>query len=82
MNEVTKIADRIRDGSTIETLIKGQDDITESRIIKGMVGRELLDRFPKRTPNVGDIAFEVKNWRVHDPLDESRLKIKDVSQQK
>lgn len=82
LNEVTRIADEItviRDGSTIETLVKGRDEISESRIIKGMVGRELLDRFPKRTPNIGDVAFEVKNWIVHDPLDESRVKIKNVS---
>ncbi len=82
LNEVTKIADEItviRDGSTIETLIKGQDEISETRIIKGMVGRELLDRYPKRTPNIGEVAFEVKNWLVHDPLDESRVKIRNVS---
>ena len=28
--------------------IKKIDDISEARIIKGMVGRELTDRFPKR----------------------------------
>jgi putative multiple sugar transport system ATP-binding protein len=49
------VADKItviRDGSTIETLVKGKDDITESRIIKGMVGREIADRFPKREPGI------------------------------
>ncbi|MGE5676601.1 MAG: ATP-binding cassette domain-containing protein, partial [Pseudomonadota bacterium] len=45
LNEVTKISDEItviRDGATIETLVKGRDEISENRIIKGMVGRELL----------------------------------------
>ena len=82
LNEVTRISDRItilRDGSTIETLVKGQDEITESRIIKGMVGRELVDRFPKRTAEIGEVAFEVENWTVYDPLDEDSLKIKNVS---
>ena len=82
LSEVTKISDEItvlRDGTTIETLIKGQDEITESRIIKGMVGRELLDRYPKRARNIGAITFEVRDWVVHDPLDESRVKIKKVS---
>lgn len=82
LNEVTKIADEItvlRDGSTIETLIKGVDEISENRIIKGMVGRELVDRFPKRVQYIGDIAFEVKDWIVHDPLDEDRVKIKNVN---
>lgn len=82
LNEVTRIADEItviRDGATIETMVKGEDDITEARIIRGMVGRELLDRFPKRTPQIGEVAFEVKDWVVYDPLDESRCRIKGVS---
>ena len=82
LNEVTKISDEItvlRDGATIETLVKYQDEISENRIIKGMVGRELLDRFPRRIPNIGEVAFEVENWTVHDSLDESRIKINNVS---
>ena len=82
LNEVTRISDKItilRDGSTIETLVRGKDDISEARIIKGMVGREMLDRFPKRVPNIGEVGFEVKNWVVYDPMDEERVKIKDVN---
>jgi len=82
LNEITKISDQItviRDGSTIETLTKGVHEITEGRIIKGMVGRDLVDRYPKRTPNIGDVTFEVKNWTVYDPLDETRKKIDNVS---
>jgi putative multiple sugar transport system ATP-binding protein len=44
-----------------------------------MVGRELKDRFPKRKHQIGDIRFEVENWDVYDPIDESRKVIKDVS---
>ncbi len=82
LNEVTKISDEItvlRDGATIETLIKGQDEIKEGRIIKGMVGRELIDRFPKRTPKIGQIGLEVKDWVVYDPANEDKMKIKNVS---
>jgi len=82
LNEITKIADQItviRDGSTIETLTKGEHEITEARIIKGMVGRDLVDRYPKRTPNIGEVTFEVKNWTVYDPLDETRKKIDNVN---
>ena len=42
IHEVTRIADQItiiRDGSIIETLVKGVDEFSENRIIKGMVGR-------------------------------------------
>lgn len=82
IHEVTRIADKItviRDGAVIETLEKGADDISENRIIKGMVGRELVDRFPKRTPNIGEIGFEVRDWVVYDPLDEDRIRINHVS---
>jgi len=82
LNEVTKVADVItviRDGKTIETLIKGVDEITEARIIKGMVGRELVDRFPKRTHKIGEVCFEVKNWSAYDSKDESKLVLKNIN---
>lgn len=82
LKEVTKVADKItviRDGSTIETLTKGKDMITEDRIIKGMVGRELVDRFPKRVSKIGDMMFEVKNWKAYDPLNEEREVLKDIN---
>ena len=82
LNEINAIADKItilRDGSTIETLDKAKDDITEPRIIKGMVGRELTDRFPKRVPNIGEISFSVKNWTVHHPIYTERKVVEDVS---
>lgn len=82
LNEISKVSDKItviRDGAVIETLVKGIDDISEDRIIKGMVGRELVDRFPKRVPKIGEVAFEVKDWNVYDPLVEDKKVIKDVN---
>jgi len=82
IHEISKIADQItilRDGATIETLKKGIDDIGEDRIIKGMVGRELTDRFPKRESNIGNVTLEVKNWNVFDPMVEGRQIIKDAN---
>ena len=82
LNEVSYVADKItviRDGSTIETLTKGVDDFSESRIIKGMVGRELSDRFPRRIPNIGEVMMEVKNWNVYHPLHKDRKVVKDVN---
>ncbi len=79
LNEVGKVADRItilRDGKTIETLDK--QDISEDRIITSMVGRTLEDRFPARTPNIGEMLFEVKNWVVYHPLHTERQVIKSV----
>lgn len=82
LNEVTKISDEItviRDGKAIETLVKGTDDVSEERIIKGMVGREMEDRYPTREPNIGEISFEIKEWNVYDPLDETRKRIDNVN---
>ncbi len=82
LNEITKISDEItviRDGMTIETLVKDQDDISENRIIKGMVGRELTDRYPKREKEIGEIAFEVRDWTVYDPLHDDKVRINKVS---
>ncbi len=82
LNEISYVADKItviRDGSTIETLTKGVDDFSEDRIIKGMVGRELSDRFPKRVPNIGDVMMEVKNWNVYHPLYSDRKIVNNVS---
>ena len=83
LNEVSYVADKItviRDGSTIETLTKGVDDFSEERIIKGMVGREIADRFPKRHGvEIGDVSMEVKNWTVYHPLYSERKVVDNVS---
>ena len=83
LNEVSYVADKItviRDGSTIETMTKGVDDFSEDRIIKGMVGREIADRFPKRHDvKIGDVSMEVKNWTVYHPIYTERKVVDNVS---
>ncbi len=83
LNEIAYVADKItilRDGGTIETLDKNRDTITEDRIIKGMVGRELSDRFPGRGKRaVGPVRMEVRNWTVCHPLYPERRVVDDVS---
>lgn len=75
LNEVAKVADTItvlRDGTTVERLDCHTDQITEERIIRGMVGRDLTHRFPPRTPNIGQTIFEVRDWTVYHPLHTNR----------
>lgn len=83
LNEISYVADKItviRDGSTIETLDKKVDDFSEQRIIQGMVGREMTDRFPKRPDvRVGAVSMEVKNWTVYHPLYSERKVVDNVS---
>ena len=83
LNEVSYVADKItvvRDGATIETLDKATTEISEDRIIKGMVGREITDRFPKRHDvTIGDVSLEVKDWTVHHPQYVERKVVNGVS---
>ena len=83
LNEIAYVADKItviRDGSTIETLDKNVDDITEDRIIKGMVGRDLTNRFPKREKKeIGDVMMSVSNWTVYHPLYSERKVVDNVN---
>jgi len=80
LNEIKKIADRvtvIRDGKTIETIAK--TDVTEDRIIKDMVGRDLEHRYPDHTPHIGEEVLRVENWTVHHPQDPNRVVVDDVN---
>ena len=82
--EVAYVADKItviRDGATIETIDnRGPEPVSEERIIKGMVGREMTNRFPKREGvKIGDIMMEVDHWTVHHPLYPERKVVDDVS---
>ena len=84
LNEVAYVADKItviRDGTTIETIDNhGKEPVSEERIIKGMVGREMTNRFPKREGvKVGDVQLEVENWTVHHPLYPERKVVDNVS---
>ncbi len=82
LNELAYCADKItiiRDGHTIETLVKGKDEISEARIIKGMVGREMTSRFPPREHHIGDVALEIKDWTVYHPLYADRKVVNNAS---
>ena len=83
LNEISYVADKItvvRDGATIETIDNAGHDINEDRIIRGMVGRELSDRYPGRKHQISDqIGLEVTNWSVHHPLYTEKKVVDNVS---
>jgi putative multiple sugar transport system ATP-binding protein len=82
LNEITDIADSttiIRDGRTIETLDMKADAVTQDRIIKGMVGRDLEHRYPERTPNIGEEVLRVEDWTVHHPTQPGRIVVEGAS---
>lgn len=82
LNEIEQIADEItiiRDGQSIETLSVASGGVDEDRIIRGMVGRDLENRFPDHTPSIGDVLFEVRDWTVMHPQDSHREVIRQAN---
>ncbi|GGF03552.1 xylose ABC transporter ATP-binding protein [Mycetocola zhadangensis] len=82
LNEIEAVADSItiiRDGKTIETIDVVANGVNEDRIIQGMVGRVLENRFPEHESTVGEVFFEVRNWTVQHPLTTERLVVKNSS---
>jgi len=80
LNEIKRVADSvtvIRDGKTIETISQG--DVTEDRIIKDMVGRDLEHRYPDHEPQIGEELLRVEDWTAHHPQDPTRVMVDNVS---
>jgi len=70
LDEVLSVADRItvlRDGESIRTYDTKTETVTKADLIKDMVGREMNALFPEKTPKIGDVVFEVKDWTVYHP---------------
>ena len=62
MEEIFTICDSItvmRDGKTVDTKAISETNFDE--VVRKMVGRELTDRFPERSPKPGETMLEVKS---------------------
>ncbi|PZO67347.1 MAG: ABC transporter ATP-binding protein [Paracoccus denitrificans] len=82
LNEVRRIADTvtvIRDGATISTIDAHSEPLTEDRIVRDMVGRDMGARYPDRSRQVGDTVFELRDWSVWHPEHADRKMIDNVS---
>ena len=82
LNEIEAIADTttiLRDCKTIESLNMKGSKVSQERIIKGMVGREMDNRYPARNPDIGEEILRVENWTAYHPIDSTRLVVDDVS---
>ncbi|MDQ2623646.1 MAG: sugar ABC transporter ATP-binding protein, partial [Actinomycetota bacterium] len=82
LGEIESIADTttvIRDGETIETIDMRGGDVSQERIIRAMVGRPLENRFPTRTPTIGEEVLRIEDWTVHHPIDQERKVVDGVS---
>ncbi|QDH20157.1 multiple monosaccharide ABC transporter ATP-binding protein [Saccharibacillus brassicae] len=82
LNEVTRVSDSItilRDGHTIETMDVREGAVTEDRIISGMVGRDMTQRYPERKPDIGEVALEVRGWTVYHEHHPDRKALDDIN---
>ncbi|MGW1376161.1 multiple monosaccharide ABC transporter ATP-binding protein [Streptomyces sp. NPDC002446] len=89
LGEIRRIADAVtilRDGRAVETLTVrerpgAEPELSEDRIIRGMVGRDLDHRFPERTGYEGEpaTALEISGWSVRHPVNQQRRVVDDVS---
>ena len=71
LKEVIEIADTVtvlRDGKTICTLDAKKGEVSESILIKNMVGREIDHIYPAREKKeFGEVMLEVRNWTAYNP---------------
>lgn len=82
LNEIKRVADTLtvlRDGATVSTMRAATGEITEDRIVRDMVGRDMAHRYPARVRRAGAPLMEVTNWTVRHPDFPERFAIKDVS---
>ncbi|MGS2616093.1 multiple monosaccharide ABC transporter ATP-binding protein [Micromonospora sp. LZ34] len=76
LNEITAIADSttvIRDGRTVETLDVRSTAVTQERIIRGMVGRDLASFYPERVSSPGAEVLRIEDWTVRHPTQDRRV---------
>jgi D-xylose transport system ATP-binding protein len=80
LEEFFQITDRVtvmRDGKIITT--QPTENVTQSDLVKYMVGREMKERFPKGNRNPGEVVLEVESLEAVDPNNSSRKVLDGVS---
>ncbi|TNC70376.1 multiple monosaccharide ABC transporter ATP-binding protein [Rubellimicrobium roseum] len=81
LNEVRRVADRvtvIRDGATVSMLDAHAGEISEDRIVRDMVGRDMAHRYPDRVRRPGEVLMEVKGWKAKHPEHMDRDFLRDI----
>ncbi|WP_258570962.1 multiple monosaccharide ABC transporter ATP-binding protein [Flavimaribacter sediminis] len=81
LGEVRYVADTvtvIRDGTTVSTL-ETKNGLSEDRIVRDMVGRDMTHRFPEHVRTPGEVLMEVEGWNAWHPEHADRQVIRNVS---
>lgn len=80
LNEVIELSNRvsiIRDGKMIDT--RDIKDLTQDKIIKLMVGRELNNLFPYVPHEIGDVILKIRNFNIYEKENKKKLKVKNAN---
>jgi len=80
LEEIYEISDRIsvlRDGKYVGTA--KADDLSPQELIRWMVGREINQQFPDRTPATGEERLRIENLYLPDPTGTKEWVVEDVS---
>jgi putative multiple sugar transport system ATP-binding protein len=82
LSEIRRIADSVtilRDGHTVETLRRDAGEITQERLIRGMVGRDIESLYPDRQPHIGEEVLRIEGWSVRHPQHSTRMVVEDAN---
>ncbi|TLM98033.1 ATP-binding cassette domain-containing protein, partial [bacterium] len=82
LKEVISIADTVtvlRDGQTICTLDADLGQVSETVLIKNMVGREIDNIYPRREHVISEeVVMEVRHWNAYSPVVDRDI-LKDIN---
>lgn len=80
LDELFRVTDKItvmRDGKEIVTELT--KELTQEKLVKYMVGREMKERFPKAKRTPAGVIFKVENLQALDPNEATRKVLNGVS---
>ena len=80
LEELFRITDKVtvmRDGKEIIT--EATKELTQEKLVKYMVGREMKERFPKSKRKPGEVIFKVEDLQALDPNESNRKVLNGIS---
>jgi ABC-type sugar transport system ATPase subunit len=68
--ELERIADAVtvlRDGQVVDGFRRAEEADPIRRIIRGMIGRDVKDMYPKAVAPSGEVALRIEDWTISNP---------------
>jgi ABC-type sugar transport system ATPase subunit len=80
--ELERIADAVtvmRDGSVVDNFRMADDSSPARRIIRGMIGQDVEEMYPKGACTPGDKMLQLTDWTVENPLPDRPPLVENLS---